>query len=229
MAKRVKVTRKELFKEPDQFLSATQKISLYASQHGTNLIIGTGIIVVLFALLAGYRYNQQVKSLRMESLYFKMVKIHDQKLGKDSQGTASELEKLLGQFSDGPQQVRASLLLAEEYFRNEHFDNAIALYTEILQQAEAKDLSRQLARVGLAYSYEGKKDYEKAIDIYKSLVNASDGFPLFDVYIGLARCYELNNDKKNALLTLREVESKFQGHPKLESVERRISKLAGQA
>lgn len=229
MAKRIKVTRKELFKEPDQFLSLTQKISLYASQHGTNLIIGAGITVVLFALLAGYRYNQQAKSLRMESLYFKMVKIHDQEPGKDSQDTTSELEKVLDQFSNGPQQVRASLLLAEEYFRREQFDKAIALYADILKQSETKDLSNQLAKVGLAYSYEGKKDYEKAVEIYKSLVNASNGFPLFDVYIGLARCYELNNDQKNALLTLREVESKFQGHPQLESVERRISKLAGQA
>ena len=229
MAKRLKVTRKELFKEPDQFLSISQKITLYSSAHKSKVLIGTGLIIVLFAFVLGYRYNQQVKSLRMESLYFKMVKIHDQKPGKDSQGTTSELEKLLGQFSDGPQQVRASLLLAEEYFRRDQFDKAIALYMDILNRSKAKNLSNQLARVGLAYSYEGKKDYKKAVETYKSIVEKPNGFPLFDVYIGLARCYELNNDQKNALLTLREVENKFQGHPNLESIERLISKLSGPA
>jgi predicted negative regulator of RcsB-dependent stress response len=229
MAKRLKVTRKELLKEPDQFLSTSQKVSLYVSHHKNNLLIGIGVIVVLVGLVKGYQYNQQVQNLRMESLYFKMVKIHDQKPGKDSKGSTAELEKLLGQFSAGPQQVRASLLVAEDYFRTEQFDKAIALYTDILQKSELKDLSNQLAKVGLAYSYEGKKDYAKAIETYKALVSKPDGFPLFDVYIGLARCYELNKDQKNALLTLREIETKFQGHPQLESVERQIAMLSGKA
>ncbi len=228
MAKRLKVTRKELLKEPDQFLSTSQKVSLYVSQHKKNLLIGVGAIVAVFALIGGYRYNQEVQNMRMESLYFKMVKIHEQKPGKDSQDNTGELEKLLGQFSDGPQQMRASLLLAEEYFLKEQFDKAIALYTDVQQRSESKDLSSQLAKVGLAYSYEGKKDYAKSIETYKSLVNKANGFPLFDVYISLARCYELNKDKKNALLTLREIETKFQGHPQMQSVERQISRLSGQ-
>jgi tetratricopeptide (TPR) repeat protein len=229
MAKRLKVTRKELLKEPDQFLSTSQKVSLYVTQHKRNLLIGTGAIVVFFGLMGGYRYNQQMQNLRMESLYFKMVKIHDQKPGKDSQDNTGELEKLLEQFSEGPQQVRASLLLAEEYFRKEQFDKAIALYTDIQQRSDSKDLSNQLSKVGLAYTYEGKKDYTEAIETYKSLVNKPDGFPLFDVYISLARCYELNKDKKNALLTLREIETKFQGHPQLQSVERQIARLSDRA
>ena len=92
-----------------------------------------------------------------------------------------------------------------------------------------KELSGQLARIGLAYSHEGKKDYKKAVEIYKSIVGNANGFPLFDMYIGLARCYELNKDKKNALTTLREVENKFQGHPQIDSVKRRIAKLSGPA
>jgi len=83
--------------------------------------------------------------------------------------------------------------------------------------------------MGLAYSHEGKKDYKKAAEIFKAIVASDDGFPLFDVYIGLARCYELSDDKKNALTTLREMENKFQSHPKIDSVKRRIDKLSGQA
>lgn len=229
MSKRLKVTRKELLKEPDQFLSISQKISLSVSQHKKNLLIGVGAIIVLFVLVLGYRYNQQVQVLRMETLYFKMVKIQDQKMDKDSKDKTGELEKLLGQFSAGPQKMRASLLLAEEYFRQEQFDKAIVLYTDIQKNSKSKDLSNQLAQVGLAYSYEGKKDYAKAIETYKALVSKPDGFPLFDVYISLARCYELNKDLKNAVLTLREIETKFQGHPQLEPVQRQIARLSDKA
>ncbi|GJL78167.1 MAG: hypothetical protein NPINA01_11560 [Nitrospinaceae bacterium] len=235
MAKRVKVSRKELLKEPDQFLSTSQKITLYTSEHRTRLLIGAGTIFALFVLVLGFRYNQQVKSLRMESLYFEMVKIQNgkpeesQKSDEANADKIPEMEKLLGQFDEGPQQVRGSLLLAEEYFENDQFDKSIALYSDILDRSNPADLSHQLAKVGLGYSYEGKKEYGKAIETYKSLVNQPNGFPLFDVYISLARCYELNSDQKNALLTLREIETKFQGHPQLESVERRIAKLTDKA
>lgn len=229
MAKNVKITRKKLLKEPDRFLSTTQKISLYASDHRSAFWIGAGVVAVLFAVVAGYRYNGQIKDQRMESLYFKMVKMNQKKPGEDPKDATGELEVLLGQFNSGPQQVRASLLLAREYFHQEQFEKAIALYTEILHRSKVQDLSSQLARVGLAYSYEGKKDYKKAVEFYKSLLEKADGFPLFDVFIGLSRCYELDNDKKNALLTLREMESKFQDHPQLESVERRIAKLSDAA
>jgi len=229
MAKRVKVSRKEFLKEQDQFLSISQKVTAYMSDHGPLMLTTAGVIIVLFALIAGYRYNQQMTEMRMESLYSEMTKIHNGKADKKPENTIGELENLLAQFQAGPQKTRAALLLGEEYYQDQQFDKAIDIYTEISDGSDGKELSRQLARVGLAYSHEGKKDYKKAAEIFKTIVASANGFPLFDVYIGLARCYELSEDKKNALTTLREMENKFQSHPKIDSVKRRIGKLSGQA
>jgi len=55
------------------------------------------------------------------------------------------------------------------------------------------------------------------------------GFPLFHVYLSLARCYELNKDDNGALLTLREMKTKFLGHAKIELVDFRLKKLETQA
>lgn len=230
MAKRVKVSRKEFLKEQDQFLTTSQKVTAYLSDHGPLMLTSAGVIIVLFALVAGYRYNQQVKDMRMENLYSQMAKIHNEEADKKPENAIEELEKLWGQFQEGSQKTRAGLLLAEEYYQDQQFDKAIELYTEISGRSDGQELSSQLARMGLAYSHEGKKDYKKAAEIYKSIAGTeSGGFPLFDVYIGLARCYELDKDNKNALTTLREMENKFQNHPKIDSVKRRIDKLSGQA
>ena len=229
MAKRVKVSRKEFLKEQDQFLTTTQKVTAYMSDHGPLMLTTAGVIIVLFALIAGYRYNQQMKDMRMESLYSEMTKLNNGKADQKSENTIGELEKLLAQFQEGPQKTRAALLLGEEYYQNQQFDKAIDIYTKISGRSDGKEISRQLARMGLAYSLEGKKDYKKAAEIFKAIIASDDGFPLFDVYIGLARCYELIADKKNALTTLREMENKFQSHPKIDSVKRRIDKLSGQA
>ncbi len=235
MAKRVKVSRKELFKEEDQFLSTSHKITAYMSDHGPMMLTSAGIIIVLFALVAGYNYNQQVKDMRMENLYFQMVEIikkepvNKEKPEQKPENAIGELEKLFGQFQEGSQKTRAGLLLAEEYYQDEKYDKAIAIYTQISDRSGEKELSLQLAKIGMAYSYEGKKDYAKAAEMYKSIVGNATGYPLFDMYVGLARCYELNNDNKNALTTLREMENKFQSHPQIDSVKRRITKLSGSA
>lgn len=229
MAKRVKVSRKEFLKEQDQFLTTSQKVVAYLSDRGPLLLSTAGVVIVLFALIAGYRYNQQMKEMRMESLYSEMTKLHNGKSDQKPENTIGELEKLLAQFQDGPQKTRATLLLGEEYYKNQQYDKAIDIYTEVSGQSDGKEISRQLARMGLAYSHEGKKDYKKATEVYKTIVASDDGFPLFDVYLGLARCYELSADKKNALTTLREMENKFQSHPKIDSVKRRIDKLSEQA
>ncbi len=229
MAKRVKVSRKEFLKEQDQFLSISQKVTAYMSDHGPLILTTAGVIIVLFALIGGYRYNKQMKEMRMESLYSEMTKILNGKADKKPESTIGELETLLTQFEEGPQKTRAGLLLAEEYYQSQQYDKAIDIYSDISGRSDGKELSRQLARMGLAYSHEGKKDYKKAAEIYKSIVGNANGFPLFDVYIGLARCYELNQDNKNALTTLREIENKFQSHPKIDSVKRRIDKLSGAA
>jgi predicted negative regulator of RcsB-dependent stress response len=229
MAKRVKVSRKEFLKEQDQFLTTSQKVTSYLSDHGPLMLTSAGVIIVLFALVAGYRYNQQVKDMRMENLYSQMAKIHNAEPDKKPDNAVEDLEKLLAQFQEGPQKIRAGLLLAEEFYQDQQFDKAIDIYTEISGQSDGQKLSGQLARMGLAYSHEGKKDYKKAAEIYKSIAGTESGFPLFEVYIGLARCYELNKDNKNALTTLREMENKFQSHPKIDSVKRRIDKLSGSA
>ena len=81
------------------------------------------------------------------------------------------------------------------------------------------------AAAGIAYSLEGKKDYSGAILKYKSIIESPSTFPLFHIFLSLARCYESNNDRNSALLTLREMNGRFSKHSKLDLVKTRIKKL----
>ncbi len=210
-------------------MTTSEKVVVFFEEHRLPLLISAGAVLAIFVLVGGFKYNQQVKSLRMEQLYFEVEKVHTDKLAKTPEEAIPEMEKLIGEFQEGPQKIRANLLLAGGYFQNGQFDKAIDLYQDILDGNAREKIPYQLARAGLAQSYEGKKDYSKAIEVYKSVIEGSEGYPLFQVYIGLARCYELNKDQNNALLTLREAKNKFQGHSQLDNVESRIRKLSGQA
>jgi len=224
MAKTAKIRRKNLI-QPDQFISTTDILIAYCSKHKTGLIsIVISLIIVVFLGL-WTKYNQNKKSLGMESLYFKVEQAKSAK-ERNSKDKIKQIGLLLDEFSEGPQKQRALLVLADEYFNEASYDKAIEFYQNVINGA-GSSLYQQLANMGIAYSLEGKKDYKNAINTYKTTIQYSNEYPLFDIYVGLARCYQLNNEKNEALLTLREMQNKFPGHSKIDVIKSKIKALGG--
>ena len=224
MAKTEKIRRKDLI-QPDQFISTTDILIAYCSKHKTGLIsIVISLIIVVFLGL-WIKYNQNKKSLGMESLYFK---VEQAKSAKDmnSKDKIKQIGLFLDEFSEGPQKQRALLVLADEYFNEASYDKAIEFYQNVVN-GSGSSLSQQLANMGIAYSLEGKNDYKNAINAYKTTIQYSNEYPLFDIYVGLARCYELNNEKNEALLTLREMQNKYPSHSKIDVIKSKIKALGG--
>ena len=181
------------------------------------------VVLILFTVL-WVRHTQNLKSLGMEALYFQIEQIKADN-GSNPEIIIKKLEDILNQFSEGPQKQRAVMLLADQYYENGAYNRAISLYQNILTETSPTMLQYQLASAGVAYSLEGKKDYKGAIAAYKTIIESQNKYPLFYVYLSLARCYELNNDQNGALLTLREMKVRFLNHPKMEFVESQLKKL----
>ena len=56
MAKKRKKTRKELLKEPDEFMTLTGKVVKFAADHKTKLTYGLGIILALAIVISAVRF-----------------------------------------------------------------------------------------------------------------------------------------------------------------------------
>ena len=223
MAKKIRITRKELLKEPDQFLSSTDKAMLFFRQNRF-FVIGGIIVVMLFGLsFLVYQNYQKSRIMKFESLYFKMEKIIEESKEKGKK-LQEQLIKIRDQIDEGPHKNRASLFLADIYFQNEDYDKAKSIYQEV--RSKSRGLNHEMAAVNLAYTYEAMGDLKKAIDLYKLAINSNSNFPLFQVYWSLARCHENNNDTSNALLILREMQIKFAGSAELKNIDSRIKELS---
>jgi tetratricopeptide (TPR) repeat protein len=216
-----RVSRKDLFKEQDQFLSASEKAMVYFTENRATVIGVMAAIVIAGSSLLGFKYYNETQALGNEALYFEITKIAD---SVDS--STSDAKAILGNMGEGPQKDRASLLLGDIHFQNQEYDKAEAYYSAVMSQSSPSDLNYQMAQVGLAYSHESRKDYKKAISLFKSVIDANTGFPLFEVYWSLSKCYELNNDVSNALLILREMQIKFSQNPQVDRIKVRIKQLS---
>lgn len=223
MAKKIKITRKELLKEPDQFLSTTDKAMMFFTQNRSVVIGGiVGILVVGLSFI-GFQNYQKSRNMKFEAMYFNMEEIarESRETGKNPQ---EQLKKILDQFDQGPHRNRASLLLADIYFQNEDFEKAKSIYQDVKNNSHG--LNHEMASVGLAYVHEASGELKKAIDLYKLAIDSNSSFPMFQVYWSLARCHENNKDTSSALLILREMQIKFSDSAELEKIDNRIKQLS---
>ena len=226
MAQETKLKRKDL-KEPDQFLVASNEFLDFLTRNKSMLV---SLVVGILVVGGGFLFVTHQKSserLRMESLYFQMTQLAED--GKEPVGEQriSKLKSLLEQFEEGDQKLRARLLLADSQYQNKNYDDALISFELVLGQVQPGTISFYMAQSGMAYSYEGKKDFKNAIDHYKKIIDHPGESPLFYIYLGLARCYELAPDPKNALLILREMQTKFPEHAGLEKVNLSLKRLEG--
>jgi tetratricopeptide (TPR) repeat protein len=217
-----KISRKELLKQPDQFLSSTDKAMLFFTKNRSTVIATILAIVVSGLSFVGYKNYQQSQSMKFEAMYFNMEEVIKIEEAKGS-NPESQLVKIRDQISDKSHRNRASLLLADVYFQNGDFDSAKSTYQKVRNNSQY--LNYQMANVGLAYTHEALGDYKKAIDLFKLAIDTNDNFPLFQVYWSLARCHENNKDTSNALLILREMQIKYSGNTELEKIENQIKQL----
>ena len=218
-----KISRKELLKQPDHFLSSTDKAMLFFTNNRSTVIGAVLTIVVCGLSLVGYQNYQQSQTMKFEAMYFDMEEVIKIEEAKGS-NPESQLVKILDQIVGKSHQNRASLLLADVYFQNGDFDKAKSTYQEIRNNSQG--LNYQMANVGLAYTHESLGDYKKAIDLFKLTIDTNDNFPLFQIYWSLARCHENNKNTSNALLILREMQIKYSGKTESEKIENQIKQLS---
>ena len=224
MAQENKLKRKDL-KEPDQFMVASNSSLNFLTR---NKSIFISLLVGVLEIGGGFLFmTQQKKSetLEMETLYFQMTQLveGDKKLTGEPQ--ISKLNSLLAQFEEGDQKSRAQLLLGGAQYQNKKYDDALSSFKIVLDKTQPGTLNYYMGQSGMAHSYEAKKDFNKAITHYKNIIGNPGESPLFHVYLGLARCYELVQDSKNTLLILREMQTKFPEHAGLEKVNLSLKRL----
>ena len=224
MALQKQFKRKDL-KKPDPFVALSARFYSLFDKNRKKFILGLGGILLVCAAAWLFNYNRDVQEARMESLYFEMYNVWNGS-GKNSPEKAiSRLKIINDKIKDGKPKQRANLLLADALYENKNYEESINFYEKVKDSSKEGQLTHVLSQVGLGNSFEGKKNYTKAIEIYQAIIESDTDYPLFYIYYGMARCYSLDNDEKNALLILREMMSKFPAHGEIVKVETMLKKL----
>jgi tetratricopeptide (TPR) repeat protein len=215
MAKKKRVTRKQLLKEPDEFFTFSGRvIQFVATNRRPVLGVVIGVLVVALAY-AGFRYFTGLSERKAYAMFAQGLSHYSSEIlgGKaaiSQKHVSEQFEKVLRKHPSTHAARLSLIVYADISYHNGDYEKAIGLYQEALGAFSGDETVEKLIWNGLAHAYEGKKDYQSAAEHYKKITDSQDNFMKGDAYYNLARMMEALNHSEKALEAYNRV---IEAHP----------------
>ncbi len=200
-----KIIKKKL-KEPDEFITLTERAYLFVTHHAKSITLGAGVVLVLLLFIFFFQKWEKKSAESAEQMLSSVVETYQAASSPYREGSPQEYKNVIERFNEviAKYPKTRSGQLAVLYKGNIHlrlgeFDEATKAYESYLEKGGKEKLYRAFAMEGLGYSYEGKKNFERAMNTYQKVIDSGEGFQLANAYLGLGRCYEKMGKTKEAL------------------------------
>ncbi|HUL23587.1 MAG TPA: tetratricopeptide repeat protein [Thermodesulfobacteriota bacterium] len=226
-----KIIKRKL-KEPDEFITLSERIYLFVTHHAKPIALGVGFVLVLLLLIFLFQTWERKNSESANQMFNAAVEIYQMVSSPYREGAPEEYKNVIERFNEVmtkfPKTQAGKLAILYKgnlHLRLGEFDEAIKAYDDYLKKAGKEKLYRAFAMEGLGYSYEGKRDYEKAMHAFQKVIDLGESFQLANAYLDLGRCNEKMGKTKEALENYRSFMKRSQKSQMANIVLRKMSTL----
>jgi predicted negative regulator of RcsB-dependent stress response len=227
MAKK-KVSRKQLLKEPDEFLTFSGRAAQFIRGHSRlftylGVAVGAGIIVYL-AITTYMGYINKKGQTAYNTAYYILAENADPEEDAQALKESAELfQKVIDNYGMSKVSRLAFPELAYLRMAERKYDEAIGLYLEFLSKVPDNSPYQSLARLALAACYEAKGELESAVESLSLVVDGPNDFFKEQAMLSLARVYRLDNQMDKAKIILEEFLDQFKSSPFLPIVKAHLA------
>ncbi len=195
MAKKRKKTRKELLKEPDEFMTLTGKMIGFAVDHKTHLTYALGIVLALAIIISGIRVfsiraeNKAAAMLSQSLMAYDDLK-NQQTPDEVYSAVSGDFQSIVQKYGGKDSGKLARFIYANICYDAGRYEEAIALYNAALNDFETHAMIRSQILNNLGYAYEQQKDYAAAVSYFEKIIETPEQ-PLHDeALFHLGRLYD---------------------------------------
>ncbi len=213
MAKK-KITRKELLKKDDEFISLSSRVALYISAHLKQfqyMILSIMIIIAIGIGINLYFRHLDKKALAAYNLaYRNLVSDSSPETTEDNiKRSVEELEKLIKKYGRTKMAALALPQLANLKFSEGKYDEAIALYQTYLERDKPGSIYSSMAHFGIAAAYEAKGEHQSATSHLKKIVDEGHNSLKDEAMFSLGRVYALSGQSEMSREVFKEFVNQF--------------------
>ena len=195
-----RVSRKELLKKPDEFITTTHHIVDYV-QHDARTIYS--VVIVLACVLAlvgvGYLYFSE-KRKEAVALEREAVETYYQAILSDTanntvnepkcKAAIDKFKRLIDEHGGTPQSQRAGLYLADAYYQLKKYTQAQEAYKAYLEKYKPQGIFRYTVLNSLGQIEETQGKYNQALEYYKQSAEGASIALQAQAKLEIGRCYE---------------------------------------
>lgn len=228
MAKK-RLSRKELLKGTDEFLSFSSRAVNFFNDHLRELkYVGIGVAVVIVGYLSIYTYVQHVDKKGQET-YNLAYEILIQGKGpaaslEDQEESAKLFQKVVDDYGMSEAARLALPQVAHIQFLEGDYDQAIEHYDRFAEALSDTEAYKGLNRLALAACYEAKGAYKEAVDMLSPVVKSQDNPFRESAMLSLERVFRLDGQTQRAEGLLKEFVQTYPNSPFLPMAKARLNK-----
>jgi len=205
-------SRKELLEEPDPFLETVDRMLVFVKQYQRQIVAAVCGIVALALVITGAIYFNNRTEDKAAVLLGKAITAYTA-LGKDAPAAGLEevkksFKNIMDKYGSTGAGKAALIYYADVCYTTKKFDEAIDAYTRAKDAFDDSGF-KNLILNGLAYSYEGKGDYEKAASHFEMIVSDKSAAMIDQALFNLGRMYEKMGKAKQAKETFARLVKEF--------------------
>jgi tetratricopeptide (TPR) repeat protein len=168
-------------------------------------ICGVFVLVVV-GLIFGY-FSEKSEKRALLQLSQIMAKYADQNASPEMSEIKDELRQFIDDYDRYSGGKFARLELANLYFNEGDYDQAIELYGRSAKDFQSVAFMKMLAKSSLGYSLEAKGEYEKAVECFEAVAANSKNAMADEALFSLGRLYAaLGNSEKQSEASNRLIE-----------------------
>ena len=203
MAKQKRVTRKQLLKEPDEFITTTGRVIGWGRKYTRQLAYAAGAFLLLLVIIAGYRFFSSSAENKAFLLLDQAVgKYEAQKTDMDAlvayEGAREDFEYIINKYDNTEAGKLATVVFAGMSYDVGEAEKAIQLYQAALPYFKGDTTYQNFLWSGLGYCYEKKKDVRMAISWFEKIADGQDPVAKDVALFNMGRLYhELGDTAKS--------------------------------
>ena len=210
-----KKTRKQLLKEPDEFITFTGKAITFITGHQKQISYMLCAIVAIVIIFFGYRFFAQ----RTETKAFTRLGQTQSKydtLKKTSSETAAysqvseAFQSIIKKYGGNAGGKLARVIYANISFDAQQYEKAIALYKQSLKDFKDDKLVYNMILSNLGHAYQRVEDEQNAAVYFEKAASATDSPIREDALFNLGLMYEKLGEATKSQKTLQEI---LNNHP----------------
>ena len=198
-----KITRKQLLKEPDEFITFSARLLQFAVKFKFQILVGIGVGCAVLILVSGFVYfstKSEEKAFSLMQQGINKYKTLSQTIGpaKAYQEVNTDFEFILNKYPGKEGGKLARVSYADICYRAGEFDKAISLYRQSLKDIGDQQPLKYLVLSGLGYSYAARQEYQEAATYFQMIASGSESIMKDESLFNLGRIYHaLGNPEKS--------------------------------